>query len=63
MAGVAGALAAELLGQGDWYEAPQWVSNISLSCGQAGAYIRTAVHVGLCYCLAEPALELAVHVS
>lgn len=26
MAGVAGALAAELLGQGDWYEAPSWVS-------------------------------------
>lgn len=24
MAGVAGALAAELLGQGDWYEAPSW---------------------------------------
>jgi len=28
MAGVAGALAAEVLGQGDWYEAPQWVSTI-----------------------------------
>ena len=26
MAGVAGALGAELLGQGDWYEAPKWVS-------------------------------------
>ena len=31
MAGVAGALAAELLGQGDWYEAPQWVRPLS-SC-------------------------------
>ena len=30
MAGVAGALGAELLGQGDWYEAPKWVSAISL---------------------------------
>ncbi len=26
MAGVAGALGAELLGQGDWFEAPKWVS-------------------------------------
>ncbi len=26
MAGVAGALGAELLGQGDWYQAPLWVS-------------------------------------
>lgn len=32
MAGVAGALAAELLGQGDWYEAPKWVSTPSQQC-------------------------------
>ena len=30
MAGVAGSLGAELLGQGDWYQAPLWVSNLSM---------------------------------
>ena len=35
MAGVAGALGAELLGQGDWYEAPKWVSAaLRLPCHQ-----------------------------
>ena len=32
MAGVAGALGAELLGQGDWYEAPKWVSALLGCC-------------------------------
>jgi len=38
MLGVAGALAVELLGFGNWYDAPLWVSNrrLVIRCGEGG---------------------------
>ena len=42
MAGVAGALGAELLGQGDWYEAPKWVSTHPAILGTHVARIQRA---------------------
>ncbi|EIE20514.1 light harvesting complex protein I-20 [Coccomyxa subellipsoidea C-169] len=54
MAGVAGALGAELLGQGDWYQAPLWAVN-----GGAPTYLGIPVPFNLSTLLAIEFVAIA----